>query len=231
MNARHPAILDAFAERFAAAHTALVIIDMQNDFCVDGYAASAAGRPLAAAQGIIPSIARLLAAAREAGVLVCHVGFWTLPDHGSDSGPWLAQRRRSTYASDRIAIADTHGAAFVDALAPLGGELQIRKHRYSAFKGTDLDMLLRAQGIRSVVTTGVSTNVCVESTLREAFELGYYLCVPRDGCASWDASLHAATLRNVEARFGIVGDVDGLTEVWRSPASAPSPLSRKDAAR
>lgn len=228
MSDRVPPILHDFAERFAAAHTALVIIDMQNDFCVNGYAASAAGRPLAAAQAIIPSIAQLLTAARDAGVLVCHVGFWTLPGHGSDSGPWLAQRRRSTYASDRIAMAETHGAAFIDALAPVEGELQIRKHRYSAFKGTDLDMLLRAHGVRSVVTAGVSTNVCVESTLREAFELGYYLCVPRDGCASWDESLHAATLRNVEARFGVVGNIESLCGIWAASPASHAPLSQKD---
>lgn len=221
MSGHEPDILHGFAERFAPAHSALLIIDMQNDFCVDGYAASAAGRPLAAAQSIISPLARLLDAARDAGVLVCHVGFWTLPAHGSDSGPWLAQRRRSTYASDRIAIADTPGAAFIDALTPAEGELQIRKHRYSAFKGTNLDMLLRAHGVRSVVVTGVSTNVCVESTLREAFELGYYLCLPRDGCASWDNGLHEATLRNVEARFGLVSDIDGLCSVWRTSPDFP----------
>lgn len=214
MSGQEPRILHGLAERFAPAHTALVIIDMQNDFCVDGYAASAAGRPLAAAQAIIEPLARLLSAARHAGVLVCHVGFWTLPDHGSDSGPWLAQRRRSTYASDHIAIAGTPGANFIDALAPAEGEPEIRKHRYSAFRGTNLDLLLRAHDIRSVVTTGVSTNVCVESTLREAFELGYYLCVPRDGCASWDQALHDATLRNVEARFGVVSDIESLYGVW-----------------
>jgi ureidoacrylate peracid hydrolase len=228
MSGREPEILYGFAERFAPVHSALIIIDMQNDFCVDGYAADAAGRPLAAAQAIIPPLVRLLTAAREARVLVCHVGFWTLPWHGSDSGPWLAQRRRSTYASDRIAIAGTPGAAFIDALAPTEGELQIRKHRYSAFKGTNLDMLLRAHGVRSVVTTGVSTNVCVESTLREAFELGYYLCVPRDGCASWDQSSHEATLRNVEARFGVVSDIDSLCGVWRASSDSASSFSQQD---
>jgi nicotinamidase-related amidase len=204
MTSSEPLILGPFPARFAPAHTALLIIDMQKDFCVDGFAASAAGRP----------IVELRAAARRAGVLVCHVGFWTLPDHLSDSGPWLAQRRRSTYASDRIAIAGTPGADFVPELSPIEGEVVIHKHRYSAFKGTDLDMVLRGRGIASVAVCGVSTNVCVESTLRDAFEHGYYVTAVGDACASWDTDLHRATLRNVEARFGVVSIVADLVRSW-----------------
>ena len=213
-----PPILHDLAQRLEPGLTALVIIDMQKDFCVDGFATSKAGRPLAAAQSIVPRLAGLLAAARQAGVLVCHVGFWTLPDHASDSGPWLAQRRRATYATDKIAIAGTEGAQFIDELSPADGELVIRKHRYSAFKGTDLDMMLRAHGIETVVPTGVSTNVCVESTLRDAFEYNYYVCVPDDGVASWNMDLHAATLTTVDARFGLVTTCDEIMDVWGAEA-------------
>ena len=217
-----PPILQTLAERVAPAHTALFIIDMQKDFCLDGFATSKAGRPLAAAQSIVPRIAKLREAASRAGVLVCHIGFWTLPDHMSDSGPWLAQRRRSTYASDKIAVEGTEGAEFIDELSPRNGELKILKHRYSAFKGTDLDMLLRAHDIRTVVVTGVSTNVCVESAVRDAFELSYYVCVPGDAVASWDMSLHDATLKTVDARFGLVTDCDEIEAVWRGVAAASS---------
>ncbi|MCP4327975.1 MAG: cysteine hydrolase [Alphaproteobacteria bacterium] len=213
-----PPILESLEERLDPAHTALIIIDMQKDFCVDGFATSKAGRPLEAARSIIPALQDLLAAARECGVVVCHIGFWTLPDHMSDSAPWLAQRRRSTYASDKIAIAGSEGAEFIDELKPAAGEIKVLKHRYNAFNGTDLDMMLRARNIRTVVPTGVSTNVCVESTLREAFEHTYYICVPEDGCASWDMSLHDATLKNVKARFGMVTRVDEVISIWRSKA-------------
>lgn len=209
-----PQIMQELPLRFAPQHTALLIIDMQKDFCVDGYAASRAGRPLHAAQSIIPTLQNILAQARAVGVLVCHVGFWTLPDHMSDSGAWLAQRRRSTFASDRIALAETDGARFIDELRPDRSEVLVHKHRYSAFKGTDLDMILHARDVRSVVLTGVSTNVCVESSLRDAFELGYYVGVASDGCASWDEDLHKATLRNVEARFGVVFDSATLKNFW-----------------
>ena len=211
-----PPILETLEARLDPAHTALVIIDMQKDFCVDGFATSRAGRPLDAAKSIIPRLVALRQAAQAAGVLVCHVGFWTLPDYRSDSGPWLAQRRRATYASDKIAIAETQGAEFIEDLTPVEGELEIRKHRYSAFKGTDLDMLLRAHDIRTVVPTGVSTNVCVESTLRDAFEHTYYVCVPEDGCASWDMSLHDSTMKTVNARFGLVTSCGEVMAIWKA---------------
>jgi len=217
-----PPILQDLAERLEPGRAALIIIDMQKDFCVDGFATSRAGRPLAAAQSIIPRLEGLLAAARAAKALVCHVGFWTLPDHESDSGPWLAQRRRATYASDRIAIAGTEGAEFIDELSPADGELVIRKHRYSAFKGTDLDMMLRAHSIQTVVPTGVSTNVCVESTLRDAFEYNYYVCVPEDGVASWNMDLHASTLTTVDARFGLVTTCAEVMDIWGAGTARPA---------
>lgn len=213
-----PEILETLADRLDPGHTALIIIDMQKDFCCDGFATDKAGRPLDAAKSIIPNLVKLRLAARDAGVLVVYVGFETYPEHMSDSGPWLAQRRRSTYASDKIAISRTEGMEFIPELSPETGELEILKHRYSAFKGTDLEMLLRAHNIRTVVPTGVSTNVCVESTLRDAFEHSYYVCVPEDGCASWDMELHAATLKTANARFGLVVDVQQITAVWSAGA-------------
>jgi len=210
-----PDILVSLADRFSAAHTALLVIDMQKDFCLEGFGAHRAGRDLSAARRTIPVIAELLAAARNTGVRVAHVGFSTLPNHGSDSGPWLAQRRRATYSSEFLCLAGTEGAEFVPELAPVEGEWVVRKHRYSAFSGTELDMLLRSTGARSVVVTGVSTNACVESTLRAAFDLDYYVAVPPDAVGSWDQALHEATLANVNHRFGVTLSSLELTEIWR----------------
>ena len=209
-----PPILATLEERLDPAHTALVIIDMQKDFCVDGFATSRAGRPLDAVKALIPRLVKLRDAARRTGVRIFYVGFETYPDHMSDSGVWLAQRRRATYASDKIALSGDEGMAFIPELSPIDGEFTVMKHRYSAFKGTDFDMLLRAHNIRTVVPTGVSTNVCVESTLRDAFEHTYYVCVPEDGCASWDMDLHAATMKTANARFGLVTSVDEVISIW-----------------
>jgi ureidoacrylate peracid hydrolase len=210
-----PLILESLEDRLNPVHTALIIIDLQKDFCVDGFATSKAGRPLDAAKSIIPNVQKLLFAARASGVVVCHVGFWTLPDYGSDSGPWLAQRRRATYASDKIAIAGTEGAEFVDELTPVDGEFIIHKHRYNAFNGTDLEMMLKARNIKTIIPTGVSTNVCVESTLRDAFERSYYVCVPENGVASWDMQLHEATLKTVNARFGLLTTCEEISNIWQ----------------
>ena len=213
-----PTMIASLRDRIDPAHTAILLIDMQKDLVYDGFLCDQAGRDLTSTRSVIPTMKRLLKAASSSGTLVCHVGFWTLPEHGSDSGPWLAQRRRSTYSSDVLCIADTEGAEFIDELAPAPGELIIHKHRYSAFKGTDLDMTLRARGIKTVITTGVSTNVCVESTLRDAFETGYYVCIPSDATASWDMSLHAATLQTVTHRFGLVTTTDEIDSLWRGDA-------------
>jgi ureidoacrylate peracid hydrolase len=197
----------------------LVIVDMQKDFCTPGFGAAQAGRDLAPTRAIIPALSMLLETARAAGVLVVHVGFWNLPDHLSNSGPWLAQRRRATFSSDSLAIADSEGSEFIEELSPQPGELVVHKHRYSAFKGTNLDMILNVRRIRSTVITGVSTNACVESTLRDSFELGYYVAIPRDGTASWSHPLYEATLQNVTHRFGLVTDTKSIAEIWRGASA------------
>lgn len=212
-----PLMLETLSERIAPQHTALLIIDMQKDFCVEGMGASRRpGRDLSRTRAIIPNLGRLRQAARSSGVLVAHIGFLTLPHHLSDGGPWLSQRRRATYASDSFAMADSEGAQFIPELSPQDGEVTIRKHRYSGFKGTDLDMILRAREIRTCIVTGVSTNVCVESTLRDAFEHGYYVVVPSDATASWSKELGEGTLQNVTHRFGLVTTVDDIVHIWHS---------------
>ena len=214
-----PEILPDLAARIAPQHTALLIIDMQKDFCTEGFKAHRAGRDLSMARTAIPQIARLLQGAREAGVTVAHVGFATEPDHGSDSGPWLAQRRRSTFSAEDLCITGSEGAEFVDELAPAAGELTVAKRRYSAFSGTDMDLLLRAHRIRSVICCGVSTNVCVETTTRAAFELDYYVVVPPDACGSWDRELHEGTMKNINHRFGLTPAIDEILAVWAGAAT------------
>lgn len=209
-----PKILPDLSSRILPRHCALIIIDMQKDFCTPGFGADRAGRDLSMAQAALPRIARLLSCARASNVSIAHVGFATESHHGSDSGPWLAQRRRSTFSAEDLCLTGSEGAKFVDDLAPCAGELTVHKRRYSAFTGTDLDLLLRARRIRTVICCGVSTNVCVETTARAAFEHDYYVIVPPDACGSWDHDLHEGTLKNINHRFGLTPEVDEILEVW-----------------
>ena len=217
-----PVMLESLRERIAPQHTALLIIDMQKDFCVDGMGASRCSeRDLSRTRAIIPNLVKLRQAAHNSGALVVHVGFLTLPYHLSDGGAWLSQRRRSTYASDSFTMAGSEGAEFISELSPADGEITIYKHRYSGFKGTDLDMILRAKQIRTCVISGISTNVCVESTFRDAFEHGYYIVVPSDGTASWSKELGESTLQNVTHRFGLVAKVDEIVAIWAATNESP----------
>jgi nicotinamidase-related amidase len=211
-----PTMLAGLPELIAPRHTALLIVDMQKDFCVEGMATSGTGRDLTRTKAIIPDLVRLRHCARQAGVLVVHIGFLTLPHHLSDGAAWLAQRRRSPYSSESIAIENSEGAEFIDELTPKDGEVIVRKQRYSSFSGTNLDLILRGRDIRTCIITGVSTNVCVESTLRAAFDYGYYVVVPRDATASWSQELGDATLVNVTHRFGLVSSVEEISEIWRA---------------
>ncbi|MCS7003092.1 MAG: cysteine hydrolase, partial [Dehalococcoidia bacterium] len=157
---------------------------------------------------------------RAAGGLVVYVLTSTLPDNGSHSGPWLDARSRATASAVNICLEGTWGQELVAGLAAQRDDIVVKKHRYSAFTNTNLDLILRGHGIRTVVVTGCSTNACVESTLRAGFELDYYIVVPSDGVASWDVDLHHATLANVRHRFGVVTTADEIIAIWAArPAS------------
>ena len=99
------------------------------------------------------------------------------------------------------------------------GEYIVKKHRYGAFTGTALDNTLRENGIRTLVVTGVQTNVCVETTLREGLSRGYYIVVPADCVATHSSDLHDATLQNVERLFGDVTSTAALMATWTDGAS------------
>ena len=88
------------------------------------------------------------------------------------------------------------------------------KHRYGAFESTDLDLVLRSQGIRTVIMTGVATNVCVETTARQAFLRDYYVVFTNDCTATYDQAMHEATLRNIDAFFGQVVGAEEIANCW-----------------
>jgi ureidoacrylate peracid hydrolase len=121
----------------------------------------------------------------------------------------LVQRGRTK----RAALAGTWGAEFYE-IAPLAGEDVVSKFRYDAFLGTNLEFLLRAQGIQTVICIGTATEICVESTARSALMRDFHLVVVEDCCASPDVDAHQATLKALKRAFGEVTTADWIERIW-----------------
>ena len=156
------------------AHTALLLVDMQRDFVEPDGAFGRLGVDLSMYAAMRPRLAGLRTAARTAGVLIVNIQNTTLPDRRSDSPAQIRfnlrmhQQARASGPPLQYTIPGTVGHDFVDELAPAPDELVVRKHRSSAFWGTDLNMLLRSNAIKTVVVSGCTTEGCVESTARDA---------------------------------------------------------------
>lgn len=210
-----PVVLSELADKVDPARVALLLIDMINDF-VDprGKTATRAGRQLDHVRSVIPVQRGLVEGARRAKVPVIYVQHTTLPGHASASGPWLDARSRAIYSVVDVALDGTWGQRIIEELDPHEDELVVKKYRYSGFAGTNLDLALRSAGRETVVCCGVSTNVCVEATAREAFSLDYYVVLPGDACASWDQGLHDAALASARYRYGTVCTSSELLDIW-----------------
>ncbi len=192
---------------------ALIVIDMQRDFCAPGGYADQAGLEIDRLRAPIPAISRLLDSARAQGMLVVHTREGHRPDL---SDLHESKRRRAEQAGapigahgplGRLLVRGEYGHDLIDELRPLAGEPVIDKPGYSAFAYTDLDLLLRRRGIGHLVICGVTTEVCVSSTLRAAVEQGYACTLVSDACGSPSAELHAAALAMVEVEGGLFGRV------------------------
>ena len=206
-------VLQQFEDRIDPAHTAVLVVDIQNDFCApDGYIDRKFGCDAAANEALAARNVALTDAARTAGSLI--VWIQAIYDPVYLSAPMLM---KGGSAGNEVRCVDGSWGADFYNVAPKEGDLVIRKHRYSAFSGTALDNLLRRNGIRTTVITGVSINICVESTLREAFNLGYYVVIPRDCVAGNNPALHEATLQNVEFLIGDVTSSSDLMDRWSDP--------------
>lgn len=209
-------VLRTLGEKVQPKSTALLIVDMVNDLVhPDGKAAKVANRPLEHVEEVLPNIERLLDLARQAGAMIVHIQHTTLEHGVGGSGPWLDVRSRATYGLLEFCVAGTWGQQVIDRLEPKPGEAVVQKHRYSGFVGTNLDLVLRAANRQTVIVSGVSTNVCVEATARDALSHDYYTILPGDACASWSRHLHDASLETAGHRYATVCVVDDLAEAWR----------------
>jgi ureidoacrylate peracid hydrolase len=222
-----PARGERLRRKLDPASTALVTIDVQNDFCTPGGVMDREGADLSPITAMLPTLRRLLDGARAAGVHVVHVrNAYSTPDGRYLSEPFLdvATRRLAGRALTTIPMCEpgAWGAADVEGFEPTPDEPKVVKHRYSGFHQTDLELLLRVRGVKTVVPCGVATNVCVESTARDAFMRDFHVVFPSDASATYYEAAHAGTLANIGLHFGEVVTVDEVLDVWapvRSPAA------------
>lgn len=199
-----------FALDLDPAATALIVIDMQRDFIEPGGFGAALGNDVMPLQAIVPTVARLIAGARGAGIPVIHTRECHAPDL-SDCPP--AKRLRGAPSlrigdpgpMGRILIAGEPGAEIVPALAPLPGETVIDKPGKGAFHATPLVEVLAGLGVRTLLFAGVTTEVCVQTTMREANDRGFDGLLIEDATESYFPAFKAATLEMIRAQGAIVG--------------------------
>lgn len=208
-------IYETIDELIDPVHTAVVVVDMQNDFCKPGYAWDNYQIPISAFPSLIPRLAALISGARLAGVLVIYVQMTVLPGRVIESAPQLRFLRRlhmDLTGDDSpllYTVEGTSGQQIITELAPQDGDVVVKKYRSSGFWGTNLDMLLRSNKVETVIVTGCTTEGCVESTARDALFNDYYVVVPEDCVASDDQTQHDASLILMRHRF----DMTHLSEI------------------
>ena len=199
-----------FPYRFEVAHTALVLIDMQRDFIEPGGFGETLGNNVALLEAIVPATRKMLAAWRGAGGLVVHTRESHAPDL-HDCPPAKRDRGRPTLRigdvgpMGRVLVRGEPGSRIIDALAPIEGELVIDKPGKGMFHATGLHETLRARGITHLVFGGVTTEVCVQTSMREANDRGYEGLLLEDCTESYFPAFKAATLEMIRAQGGIVG--------------------------
>ena len=207
-----PAKPEAIA--FKPQETAVIVVDMQNAYASKGGYLDLLGVDLSGIPTVIEAIKTTIAASRRAGMQIVFLqNGWSASLHeaGSPASPhWhksnaLRLMRETPALQGRLTIKGTWDYDLIEAMQPQPDDYVVQKPRYSGFFGTNLDMFLRGKGIRNLVFAGVATNVCVESTLRDAFFLEYFALILAD--ATWhigNPSIQDATLFNIEKFFGWV---------------------------
>ncbi|MEZ2574930.1 pyrimidine utilization protein B [Buttiauxella ferragutiae] len=205
------------AMSFSVEQTALIIVDMQNAYASKGGYLDLAGFDVSATQPVIENIKTAVAAARQAGMLIVWFQNGWDSEYVEAGGPGspnfhksnaLKTMRKQPELQGKLLAKGSWDYQLVDELVPQAGDIVLPKPRYSGFFNTPLDSLLRSRGIRHLVFTGIATNVCVESTLRDGFSLEYFGVVLADAThQAGPAFAQQAALFNIETFFGWVSDV------------------------
>lgn len=207
-------MLTTLPEQIDPKKAALVVVDMQNDFCHPEGAIAKMGHSTELMAKAAEPLRRLIAAARAAGVGVVFIQ--------NTQNKWTKSpsfRARRLHYTAQVCEEGSWGADFF-GVEPGPGDAVVTKHRYSALLDTDLELLLRSRKIETVILTGVQTNVCVESTARDAYMKDFYVVVVADCTGTTSDEEHAASLKNVERYLGTVTDSKTVIEEWSKAGAA-----------
>jgi len=218
-------VMTTLEQKIDPAHAALIVVDVQNDFCADKGFFGTEGYDLKQIRAADPRIANLIDYARAARVKVIFIRSTYDPHHLN--GPMRERNARRGLNKSRCTTG-SWGTEFFE-VSPIAGEPVVTKHRYSAFHGTDLHIILRAWGIRTLILTGVTTNVCVESTAREGYFLDHYIVLVSDCAATTNEDrkdltseeIHRWTLTNIELTFGVVVNSNDVIAAWKKIGVLP----------
>jgi ureidoacrylate peracid hydrolase len=205
-------MLSTLGDKISPRWTAVVVIDVQNDFVSPGGAFERTGEDVTMGQAILPRIVGLIHA-------IFITSNYTTDDSRYLSDVFLHQMKRKRtgrYFEVPVCSPGSWGAQLAPGLEVLAQDTVVVKHRYSAFINTDFELRLRSQGVRTLLITGVSTSVCVESTTRHAHFLDYYNVILADCCADYKSNTHEEALTRLDLHYGQVSESKEIIAMWQA---------------
>jgi nicotinamidase-related amidase len=205
-------ILTTLNEKVDPEHAAVVVIDCQREFIEDDGFWAELGQDVSETKLVAARIAEFLEHARRHGVHVVHVRAIYDPRYMND--PMYERLHR--HGVRRYCQSDDPASGFYAGLEPRDGEPEVVKHRFDAFYDTDLDLLLRARGIKTVILTGLVTHGCVDSTARHAYFNGYYVVFPPDLTGGASEEVKRVTVESMNVMFGVTPSADEIVSAWKS---------------
>lgn len=202
----------ALAGMIDPVRTALIVIDIQVDFAAPHGLLGRAGVDLAPAEAAIDRIEGLIAAARKAGAAVGFMRVVTSPETDSTALKTYMERKGQP-GGGAICRTDDGGADYY-RVTPEPGDIEIEKLLFDSFHGTDLEGQLRARGVDTLVVTGVSTDCCVDQTVRAAFHRDFHVFVVSDACAAYEPDMHTGTLNVLDKNCALLTTSDAVAAAW-----------------
>lgn len=197
-------------ERVNPKGAALIVVDVQNDFCHPEGAFAKKGIETKHMAAIAPALIKLIGEGKKAGLPVVYIK--TEHSRWTNSAAWV--ERSTERQGPPVCARGTWGTDFYK-VEPKNDDYIVIKHRYSAFQDTDLDCVLRSLEVKTLIMTGVATNVCVESTARHGFMKNYNIVFVNDCAGAATIEEHEATLYNMKKYFGIVASSEEIIKAWK----------------